>query len=527
MQASEWIYLAEGGKHAIFAYDGKEEWKGRVLRIAKVDLAHSCTAARSRTCKLLDEEDSLFYIRDVVGPLLVPYVDIPEKTHLEWEFVASLRDRTLSEGVIPASRRSGWARAKRKLEDIPSHAVAHLLWNYRQMRHLPLKRSYLCIEVKPKAGYTAFSPLVNPQNRVKYQSTRFEVLQQLHCNGYISKGWHTRSKDQPPELSLYDPLDLFSNDAYRVKRALCDLVTTPQNNMKVWMDDNPLLGADMNQIIDNLYESALDGLFCPEDRHCHSRASFFDTLASYMTHIFLQEELLAKLLRLQRLDVVDADGAILIYERLRELCGKDADGFLDSPSPLKQRNETGGNHILSWSPFQKPSDCPALDALIDEIDCFSTRLKSLSNCQLPSSDIMDQALERSKSTLKSLSRDACVYLLKNWLLSLAMCDVSFFLILCPVVSYDDARELGVIVDDVGKLADGSVSVRCQTQTSPGLLVVDSDGDRKLSGLLGKAAFVYTLKVIDYDMKPASKLRNRKAKEEPISFYKKDKLTEGI
>jgi inositol-pentakisphosphate 2-kinase len=380
------------------------------------------------------------------------------------------------------------------------------------------KSSCICIEVKPKAGYTAFSPLVNPQNRDKYSSTRFQILQQLHCNGTISKGWSTH---QSPEQSLYNPLDLFSDDADGVQRALSDLVSTPQNNMRVWIDDEPLLGTDGNQTTTNdLYEKALNVLSCPEGRGGDRQASFFDTLTSFTTQILLREELLTKLLRLQRLDVVDADGAILIYERLRELCEKDTDVLLDSSSPLEQQAKAKKDDMLGSSPFRKPCDCPALDTILDQIDCFSRQLKSLPTGQLPSFHVMDHAHERSKSCIQSLSQDACVYLLKNWLLSLVMCDVSFFLVLHPVVSNNDATELAVVVDNIEECGDGKVSVRCQTETSPGLLVLYDQ--QKMSG---KAAFIYTLKVIDCDRKPASKLRNRKAKEEPIKFYKKGKQTQ--
>jgi inositol-pentakisphosphate 2-kinase len=448
-------------------------------------------------------------------------VDIPKTIHLEWEFVASLRDRTLSEKRIPPARLGDWSNAEKMLDEISSHAVAHLLWNYRKMRNQ--KRSCICIEVKPKAGYTAFSPLVNPQNRVKYSSTRFQILQQLHCNGTISKGWSTHQL--LPEQSLYNPLDLFSNDADRVQRALRYLVNTPQNNMRVWVDDEPLLGTDGNQTTTNdLHEKALNVLFSPEGRSGDPQASFFETLTSFMTQILLREEMLAKVLRLQRLDVVDADGAIVIYERLREISEKDADALLDSPTSLEERTEAKEDDILVSSPFRKPRACPDLDTLLDQINCFSRQLKSLPTGQpQPSSHIMDKAHERSKSCVKSLSRDASVYLLKNWLLSLVMCDVSFFLVLHPVASFNDAKELGVIVDN--ECEDGKVSVRCQTETSPGLMVLPCDNDQQKFS--GNAAFVYTLKVIDCDMKPASKLRNREAKEEPIRFYKKVKPTEEI
>jgi len=511
MDASEWMYVGEGGKHAVFGYRGScsdERWNGRVLRISKdvLRVAHTSMAAASDALEADDkfpQVDPLYYIREVVKPLLRQYVDIPEVVPLEWEFLAALRDQALSEGVVPSSRLDQWTR----LNDAMPNAipVAHLIWNYRSFRG---KAPCISMEIKPKAGYTAFSPLVDPEHRIKFSKTRFEILQQLHHNGFISKGWD-EDGDIKKLSSSYNPLDLFSAESGRIMRALGQMVETPQNNLRVWMDDTPLLGIEMTEDDDEVYEKGLEIVLSTED--CRglcglARTAFFDALASCVTAVLLKEELLEIILRLQRLDAVDADGAILIHERLCELCGDNASELLDSPSPMLHCKDCSG-HFLCESPFQMPGDCPALSALLQEVGSFSSKLDGSSR---PTCADMDEARARCKRNVGSLTEEACVYLLKNWLLSLAMCDVSFFLALHPITLSADLDEVGIDPEDAEMQNGGAAYVVCcQTESCPGILVAHDK------------AFAYTLKVVDCDRKPATKLHKRREKEELIRLYEEE------
>ena len=511
----------------MFSYIGsdvQEKWKGRVLRISKDVLSLAATSimttAPMTTCHsdTLNDEipidtNALYYIRDIVKPLLKHYVDVPEVIHLQWEFVAALRNRTLSDGVIPLSRQSHWKRRVTANEERIPAPVAQLLWNYRKLNQSPC----ISMEIKPKAGYKAVSPLVDPEHRVKFQKTRFEILQQLHCNGYITKGWDGDDGCTKSQPSLYNPLDLFSKEFSNVKRALGHLFETPQNNMRAWIDDTPL-GADVKEVDDAFYERVLGVLMTRDGclSGCSARESFVDSLTTCASHILLQEDLLEKLLRLQRLDVVDADGAILIYERLCELCGGSPDDLLDNASPVCQYPTNDEECILADSPFQRPLDCPALDALLHEFSVFSSKLEKPGQ---PTHAEMDEALERSKRCVKSLTTEACIFVLKNWLLSLVMCDVSFFLVLHPISLFDDLDGRGVDVKDIETSEGGKAfSISCQTERTPGLLIIHGDGDDTSNS---SRAFAYVLKVIDCDRKPANKLRKRKEKEEAIRFYKEN------
>lgn len=495
----------------MFSYDGADEkWNRRVLRIPKdvLSAAPAAAASDARTQVKTPNADTECYIRHIVKPLLGPYVDIPEVIHLEWEFLAALRDRTvMSEGVIPPPRRHQWTRSSLDGPDVivPTPPVAHLMWNYRHLNTCPSWS--ISMEIKPKAGYTAISPLVHPDHRVKFRKTRFEILQQLYCNGYISKGWDKDSNERQP--SLYNPLDMFSGDASAIKRALDNLVVTPQNNLRVWFGETPLLNA--NDVTDNvMYEKVLSLLLLP-DNECEAdsdiRAAFVDLLTTLASLVLVQEELLEKLLGAQRLDIVDADGAILIYERLREFCGDEADELLDNVSPIRDlTTEAEQVQVMSKSPFPKPSNCAALDTLLQEIEVFSSRLHDDSS-QLRCTE-MDEAFGRCKRLVNSLTKEACVYLLQNWLLSLAMCDVSIFLMIHPISSLGELGETSTDFEGGSDNGQPRAVCCCQNDSSPGVLVAKNE-----------QALAYTLKVVDCDRKPASKLCTRREKEKPIRFYK--------
>ena len=111
MDASEWTYIGEGGKHAVFSYRGDEnEWNGRVLRIPK-DVLSAAAPNKNASKDVIPIRHTDCYMETIVKPLLRQYIDIPKVISLEYKFLAELRDQTLSsssEGVIPQSRRQDW-----------------------------------------------------------------------------------------------------------------------------------------------------------------------------------------------------------------------------------------------------------------------------------------------------------------------------------------------------------------------------------------------------------------------------------
>lgn len=61
-------------------------------------------------------------------------------------------------------------------------------------------------------------------------------------------------------MSLYDPQDLFSADAVRVRRALNELLRAPQNNLKVHADGDDIL-QESGFVSKGKGGAALEGIF--------------------------------------------------------------------------------------------------------------------------------------------------------------------------------------------------------------------------------------------------------------------------
>jgi inositol-pentakisphosphate 2-kinase len=97
--------------------------------------------------------------------------------------------------------------------------------------------------------------------------------------------------------------------------------------------------------------------------------------------------------------------------------------------------------------------------------------------------------------VENLSKESCIYLLVNWLLSLTMCDVSIFVTFNLLPVNDDAVECNQSVDNEGMFL-------CRWESMSNLL---------------NAIVRYQVKIIDCDPKPVSKLRNRQDVEKMFQF----------
>lgn len=587
MNAFEWEYIGEGGKHAVFAFTAantrqrqkeqepqeqyvtattrtatlssmiqtttnfdddnhdvfekkRNKFHGRVLRINKKYLAYSsnwnldtkvCNGSDGDDVGIVDDvevvatrttpnvggtntkedninvnvnnlfsnnelQSSIKYIQQIIAPSLSPYVDIPELIILDWSFLRHLKTRTISNDCIPITRRPDWDdmtindssgekitdRQKRSFftNQLPL-ATATLWYDYRQL-HLPTSYdtsplfvsqkssihfpTTLCVEIKPKGGYLSFSPLVDKEHRIKYEKSRFVLLQDLYQKGYVDKGW-TRKSSEKVHRSDYDPIDLFSNDTIRMKKAIMNLFASPQNNLRIWNTDGLLWSH--NNISESLVKQYMrTTVQQPEDQqrnHHHlssSSSSLLCEFQSYVTDILVEvlkhETILSKLLQLQKLDILDADGAITIYNILvKHHCNgnKDrADELLDTwtgggtiVSELEkdddEKSKNNDGNLLQYSPYyQFFHETPALKSLINDIFTFQQHFNNdddnNNDTKVQGSSISPELMNQTQNLViekvNRLSMDECLYLLSNWLLSLLACDVSIFFTLKQIDS---------------------------------------------------------------------------------------------
>jgi hypothetical protein len=560
MNAKDWTYTGEGGKHALFLYQPKQRpeniiYVGRLLRLTKKDLALSAVgihvneedSSRPSTSASLpmhgssnstpEASNSFNYIREMIVPRLSPYLDLPEKVSLEWTFVKELRDQTLAQGRIPFGRHKDWililpqTKEKEKSLQVPSpYASALLLFDYRFSRCQSIAAAaiiseeqcrnytFISVEIKPKAGYLAISPLVDPTRRAKYRCSRFAMMQRLCRDGHVTKPWMERGSSSASSLfesSRYDPLDLFSGDRHRIRQAVQNLVTCPQNNLKVWLGDEALVGASSARSSPK-WERLGNDWWSGDDRCGPSATNVESFVVDMVASVLDGERILSNLLPLQTLDIVDADGAILLYDRLVQLVGgsrDDAERLVDDAipaMPLKDTQRTSDLHpLLLHSPLSPPNGSYAtMNRLCEEIERFERRLNSALP-SLPSEEEMDSARLGALHLLEELTVDECRFLLQNYLLSLAMCDVSFFVTIHPAPTTTTAATEHLEAHTIR--ARSFTVISQQEQDKPGMIAFSGD----TSAGIERGVYLYEIKVIDCDRKPAKKLRLRREKEEPL------------
>lgn len=491
MDASEWVYAGEGGKHAVFEYVGANyDWQGKAIRFKKKPNCGVTTTI---------ESDAAAFVGEIIVPLLSPYVDAPQYILLPFMFVKELLNMALSSKKVPDVRLESW-----DIADDPSGnndpVPAVLLWNYKKLPG-DVAVSCLSLEIKPKAGYLAVSPLVCPANRAKYNYSRFTILQDLTAQGRVKKGWQS---DGEFFKSAYNPLDLYSGDLTRIRSSLEHLFSLPQNNLKVWFENHELVGLSEKHTDDRLVaKKAAMAIFHSEINDLESQ------LIPLLSEVLFQENILSTLLRLQKLDVMDADGIILIYHHLENLC----DGDLESVNRMLGEKLVLSNSYVFGStsepgslasPFNGPN-CPTLNLLTDEIQQFAIRL---CNHQMDEQG-MDQAYESTVACVARLSKEVCVFLIQNWLFSLAMSDVSLFVTIRPATRSELPKRWNLDYER-------HTIIRPQTTFEPGLAVKSYvvDGERHLHG------WFYSIKLIDCDNKPVSKLKSRAKKEAIIQFFQR-------
>ena len=103
--------------------------------------------------------------------------------------------------------------------------------------------------------------------------------------------------------------------------------------------------------------------------------------------------------------------------------------------------------------------------------------------------------------MNGLSKEACIYLLQNWLLSSALCDVSFFVTFQLLSSRHPSRHYdGSEGDEFQILA---LNEECQSRDRGGIVFCSLQNNDSRA-----VPIHYEVKVVDCDPKPAKKLRGR-------------------
>ncbi len=454
---TEWTYLAEGKLHLLLAYtDSRPRFKDHVLRLLKErhageEKAHYHPAHERQ------------YVDWVVGPVLGhQYVDGGVSLSVPRAFLAAVAQqiaplRPVRRAVYGIDHRATTVECLRDLT-----------------RFFPVPRSpasggpRLTVELKPKAGYCSRSRLVDPAHRIKYSLSRYQLMQQYRHELRRTDGLEPEWGDlvQGPNLD-YSPSDLFSGDCATMKTALQALVRNPQNFCQIFVNSKPVYGR--GQTDREEAEDATQPLLCGGYRREVPREyQVLDDLMDAVAMILCQEPLLVRLGALQKMDVLDVEGAALVMRRLVALC----DGKEDEALALLEVAELSAlPHHESMTEGRK-TVCVS-SALVQRLEALLVVGKE---------GDLDAQHEAAKAAVGAFSTEECVVLLQRWLVSLGACDCSLMLSL--------RRE------------PGRREARAQTTTSPGQLFYSNCSEG------GGGMLSYFLQVVDLGPKPPTKILSK-------------------
>jgi len=590
-----------------------EKWNGKVLKISKLDMImiiaqqqqqqhHQSTRVPTFTClkdKVCCRDEDILkqkskeririerheaFQYSFIYQTLNKYVDVPTPIKLSIDFVFHLYIKTVQQVnrkviQIPESRIQDWiipnsfshadnendnhnCNNNDNTNSTRSFIRASLLPNYRvhlntrtiRIPSINVRQNILSIEIKPKAGYIPYSPLIQPQNKAKFFHTRFEILQQLYHKNIITKGWcnnvnvNSNSTDDDHVIikripSQYNPLDLFSTHLDSIQNAIQQLFICPQNNLKIWYDNVLIYGdkstsihttcSSISSILDDeeVYLKVLNDMFQFEtsdnlDKNgCACRNMSIDKILQSKIEDILSSiikrhstDLMHTLKLLQKnLDILDHDGAIIIYEHLVQLCNGSLDetdrlidldyfNFKDSinmkDAEIELREKGFGIHAFLGSGSKEVHDFLVYCESVEK--CFRSILhhheSSISSKSSSEMYIDEDKIEEwhsgARDLVRELKKDDCIGLLQNWLMSLMVCDISLFITLCPSSSCLDKATYPALTMETNEYSSGEF----KAMTKNGLV------------------FDYNIKIIDLDGKPAKKLRNRKKLESKFSQF---------
>ena len=502
MEVSDWSYLAEGGKHVVFGYHGTSEiYECRVLRVVKSFFHVACASGPTGDMEVEPPaaSASTVFLEKVIQPLLGPsYSDLPDEVPVTRDFMRELYQQTLDSGVIPEKRMANWQipESQDDQEPVPPIFFITMLIDNSKIKSRMTNKP-LSVEIKPKAGFVSCSPLIKPKHRIRLQHTKFEIKQQKMARGSLIAPWINSGDAEHEKMrSFYDPIDLFSRQKERVERSIGDLTDNMANNLRFWYEGEMIFGYSLegpdnqvsNDVINNIFPYCRETISSDELQDLHD--CILDGTKPIVRNILVHDIFLDNLKRSQHLDVISDDGAEEIYKHFVSLFDgsmDDAEAFLDQYvvnfESKSSTQTTSVPAIFAHSPYQFPMESSAVTALCDQIISFREVVgyDGSQSQNLPDIDeeILDEAYESAMGLIPQLDKIDCAYLLANWLLSLCTVDVSFFV----TIQYLNESETETV-----------------TENSFNLIDVDTE--------LEKLKYMYTIKVVDCDPKPARSLSHR-------------------
>lgn len=208
LRDKRWYYKGEGNVNVVLAVPAD----GTVVRVMKSD-GSAAAAALSVLVRYRDAVDRLFFADG-------DYTDVPTPMTMSANELRDI-DECVRRDRPPdrQHKRLGW-----------TSGLVAVCPDYTVLPATPLSQPnpIYCVEVKPKQGW------LHEADRAARRGS-FGTARCVFCAHQYLK----LSRGDIREVSRYCPLDLFSGRRERACRAIRRLFSTPQNNLKVFVDGQP------------------------------------------------------------------------------------------------------------------------------------------------------------------------------------------------------------------------------------------------------------------------------------------------
>lgn len=223
---------------------------------------------------------------------------------------------------------------------IPNQNLISLNNNNQQFKIAIPEAQSIAIELKPKWGFKPnpkTNKFSNPKSFIKYDYCRF-------CLHYLFKNREKIESDpllncnkiHPLLKNHFCPLDLYSGDEFRTRKAIDSLYNSPGNNLKLFINGKQINLKELNkdkkenekekenqkkdkkskkdqQNSDHLIENLVDFFHC-------NKEMIKPVFCDFFTHLILQEHELFQRLKFHQshLDSLDIEKIIQFYESFIE-----------------------------------------------------------------------------------------------------------------------------------------------------------------------------------------------------------------
>eukprot|EP01041_Mallomonas_annulata_P004076 gene4074-8106_t len=562
-----WEYHAEGGHHVLLYYAGDELClKNHLIRVRK-RLDHFNLDVH------IPFDDDYNYLVIVIEPWLSQvYCIRPRSFFLHSESLRQLDQKILHHRCV-----------KRKFSHlICQDYIAHLLPNLTifikplPITALSIGKSF-SIEFKVKNGLLSCSPFVT--NKIKYKHSPYAIVQ-------LARIAETRNTSYLRRLQ-YNPRDLCSQDKTRICKALINLFENPFNNLKICVDGIHIHGWDkedleaVNTAVRQLLDNSTQPLFTPVLQHVSSITPPLHTLYDIISTILSEEDVLARLERLQALDVLDAEGCEVVFGRLTRLLGSETAAeealhtallvpidkkYFETLHTVRSPHKNAFESLVTNEDEEFPIPIPIqtskgieYDESIDMEMFLEEILEHIVLKPIPAAaaaantdtDYSDNgnnvhmSMLEALSWVESLSVSKCIYLLRMWLLALAASDASVILCLHRIITVPSpttplsspsfpstSQRSGIQTKSEGMYIGSCVEVDIlQTITHSGVCSIQThselDLDNENINNSNAIRCAYTLSVLDIGPKPVGKIFQKRAQDPLRSQLANEALNEMI